>query len=193
MNKLIFQLASGCLGLAVLAMDAGAGVRQASNPGFPAERVVEDTVLRFLGSGVLRFKGLIPIYDAALYVGAGVQPDEALKDVAKRLEVRYRVSADAERFCTAGERILARSIPAHQLAAVRARLDLINSWYPDSRPGDRCSITYIPGRGTELVYNGRTLGLIEGTDFAAVYFSIWLGSDPASHSLKKALVKATSP
>ena len=84
--------------------------------------------------------------------------------------------------------VLERNYPASKLSTLRERLDQINAWYPDPQRGDRCAITYIPGRGTELSYNGQTLGLIEGADFAEAYFSIWLGDDPACPRLRRALL-----
>jgi hypothetical protein len=49
-------------------------------------------------------------------------------------------------------------------------------------------LTYIPGKGTELALNGESKGVVEGDDFAAALFSIWLGSKPISESLKKELL-----
>jgi hypothetical protein len=49
-------------------------------------------------------------------------------------------------------------------------------------------LTYIPGKGTELTLNGKSKGTVEGADFAAALFSIWLGPKPISESLKKELL-----
>lgn len=56
------------------------------------------------------------------------------------------------------------------------------------RAGDRGTLTYLPGRGTELTLNGRPLALIEGADFARAYFDIWLGPDPIDAGLRDALL-----
>lgn len=136
---------------------------------------------RFLlsGTGVLRYLRMIPIYDAALYTA---------DNGARRIEVVYRVSAKAEQFAKAGDEVLARTFNANEIEALAERLDRINSWYPDPQKGDRCAITYIPEKGTELTFNGESLGRIEGTDFADAYFSIWLGEDPACPRLRSALL-----
>ena len=155
---------------------------------FPAQTVIEGQALQLHGTGVLRFKRIIPVYDAALYLGEGVQPGQALEDVPKRIEVRYRVSADADRFARAGDRILTKTFSETELAGIRSRLERMNGWYPDPKPGDRCSITYVPGKGTELAFNGRSLGWIEGADFARIYFAIWSGAEPASKPLREALL-----
>lgn len=177
---------AACLLLLPPASPASASER---GDAFPPAVTVDDTVLQRAGTGLLRFKRLIPVYDAALYLGTGVSPAEVLDDVPKRIEVEYRVAAKAERFCRAGDAVLARTFSPTRIAGVQSRLERINGWYPDPQPGDRCAITYVPGRGTELAFNGESLGWIEGADFAEMYFSIWLGPDPASRSLKKALLR----
>lgn len=165
---------------------------EARDEEFQSKMTVAGTTLERCGTGVLRFNKIIPVYQAVLYVGVGNQSADVLEDVPKRIEVNYRISVAAERLCSAGEKILAQTFSADELEPVRGRLDTINRWYPDARPGDRCSITYIPGWGTELEFNGRSLGRIGGAEFARIYFSIWLGPEPASASLKKALMRKLS-
>jgi hypothetical protein len=55
------------------------------------------------------------------------------------------------------------------------------------KPGDRYALTYVPGVGTELALNGTTLGTVEGADFAAAVFAIWLGPQAIDESLKTQL------
>jgi hypothetical protein len=61
--------------------------------------------------------------------------------------------------------------------------------YRDVKPGDRYALTYIPGSGTELSFNGSPLVVIDGADFAAAYFSIWLGKRPLDPGLKDKLLR----
>ena len=68
------------------------------------------------------------------------------------------------------------------------RIEYHNSLYENVQPGDRYSLTYIPGKGTELALNGESKGLIEGPDFAAAVFSIWLGPKPISDSFKRQIL-----
>lgn len=171
----------------LLAIGTSADARR-SRDLFPPRATTEGRPLFLQGVGVLRVKGLIPVYDAALYLPEGIAPGEALGPVPKRLEVVYRVGAEARRFAEAGDRILTASLSRDRLAGIQERLDQINRLYPDPRKGDRCSLTYVPGRGTELRFNGESLGWIPGDDFAELYFSIWLGRQPASASLRDALL-----
>ena len=67
-------------------------------------------------------------------------------------------------------------------------IDYHNSLYVDVQPGDRYALTYIPGIGTELALNGQPMGVIEGADFAAAIFSLWLGENPYDKRFKSALL-----
>jgi hypothetical protein len=68
-------------------------------------------------------------------------------------------------------------------------VEFFRALYQDVKPEDRYAITYQPDHGTELSLNGTVLGVIEGADFARALFSIWLGPEPVSKSLKSVLVR----
>ena len=148
-----------------------------------------DATLRLSCVGLLRYKLFIKAYVAALYLGEGVVIDDVLADVPKRLELSYFWSISGDDFGKAGDQILAQNVDAETFAALRSRLDQINAWYRDVKPGDRYSLTYVPGTGTELALNGDRLGVVEGADFAAAYFRIWLGDNPIDSRLRKQLVE----
>jgi hypothetical protein len=156
-----------------------------------AERIrVDDHTLLLNNVGLLRYKILFKGYVAALYLGEGANPREALADVPKRLEIEYFWAIEGSAFAKAGEEALAQNVPAETLQSLRQGLDRINGLYEDVKPGDRYSLTYLPAVGTELARNGKLLGVIEGADFAAAYFSIWLGPRPVSEALKEKLLAA---
>jgi hypothetical protein len=146
------------------------------------------TALTLNNVGLLRYRVIFKGYVAALYLGDGVRPEEVLADVPKRLELEYFWSIAGADFGKAAEKILADNFSAAQLDAFRSRLDRLNTWYENVKPGDRYALTYLPGVGTELALNGRAKGVIEGADFAAAYFAIWLGAKPLDASLKAQLL-----
>ena len=151
-----------------------------------------DTNLRLSCVGLLRYKLFIKAYVAALYLGDGAAPDDVLADVPKRLELSYFWSIRGADFGKAGDQILAQNVDAQTFVALRPRLDQINGWYRDVKPGDRYSLTYVPGAGTELALNGKQLGVVEGADFAAAYFRIWLGESPIDTRLRDQLLGCSS-
>jgi hypothetical protein len=147
-----------------------------------------DATLRLNCVGLLRYKVFIKAYVAALYLGDGAAAGDVLADVPKRLELSYFWSISGADFGTAGDQILAQNVDTDTFADLRPRLDRINAWYRDVKPGDRYSLTYVPGAGTELALNGSRLGVVEGADFAAAYFRIWLGDTPIDRRLRDQLL-----
>ena len=140
-------------------------------------------------AALLRYLKIIKAYVAALYLPEGVKADDVLSDLPKRLEISYLVSIKGPDFDKGAAPILERNQTPAELSRLRGRLDRINAAYQDVKPGDRYALTYLPGRGTELALNGTPLIVIEGADFAAAYFGIWLGREPIDEKLKRDLLK----
>lgn len=156
---------------------------------FPRTYAGEGVVLHLQNAALLRHKVLFRGYVVGLYLPEGADPSGVLEDVPKRMEFSYFWSIPGREFGKAGEKILARNVDDAMMERLRGRLDRIERAYRDIRPGDRYALTYVPGRGTELSYNGKPLTVIEGPDFAAAYFSIWLGEKPIDDGLKKDLLR----
>ena len=149
--------------------------------------LIDNTKLKLTGTGLLRYWGF-KAYTGAFYLEEAASTDDALSDTAKRIELEYFRSIKGKDFGPATDKSIAKNVDSETLKRLRPRIDYHNSLYEDVQPGDRYSLTYIPGRGTELALNGEPKGLIEGADFAAAVFSIWLGSKPISKSFKKQIL-----
>jgi hypothetical protein len=184
---------AGLAGASGPASASASGLAVASIEGVPFARRhgLEGAALELRSLGLLRWY-FLKGYVAALYLGDGVAPAAALDDVPKRLEIHYFHGIPGEKFGPAAESVLARSLDPARLAALRERVDHMASLFEDVRPGDRYSLTYVPGRGTELAKNGEPLGSVPGADFAAAYFGIWLGADPLDRDLRDQLLRGPS-
>jgi len=143
--------------------------------------------LRLTGAGLFRYWGF-KAYTGALYLEEGASVDEVLSDRAKRIELEYYRAIKGKDFGPATDKSIAKNVDATTYERLRPKIDYHNSLYEDVRRGDRYSLTYIPGRGTELALNGEPKGVIEGADFAAAVFSIWLGPQPINNSFKKQIL-----
>jgi len=150
---------------------------------------VGTTTLPLRNAALLRYLKFIKAYVAALYLPAGVKAEDVLSDVPKRLEISYLVAIKGKDFGKGAAPTLEANQTPAELARVQSRIDRINAAYKDVQPGDRYAITYLPGRGTELALNSTPLITIEGADFAAAYFGIWLGREPIDENLKRDLLK----
>jgi hypothetical protein len=158
------------------------------NVTFTDSIAIGEKAVSLRGAALLRWLKLVKVYVAALYLPEQAKPSEVLSDIPKRLEINYLVAIKGADFGPAAEPILARNVSGAELKRLRHRIDRLNAAYRDIKPGDRYALTYQPGKGTELSLNGEPLVTIEGADFAAAYFGIWLGHKPLDDNLKKALL-----
>jgi hypothetical protein len=149
-----------------------------------------DRVLPLRGAGLFRYMVWIKAYAGALYTPGDVPSDAILEDVPKRLEVEYFHAIRGKDFGPATNEGLRRNVDGPTVEMLREKIDYHNALYVDVSPGDRYALTYWPGQGTTLELNGEVLGRIEGADFAAAIFSIWLGPDPINPKFKKELLGA---
>jgi hypothetical protein len=170
------------------------GTPAIADPGtqFNPEAAVHGQVLPLRGTGRLLWMRIVTVYDAALYLPAEVPRTASLTDVPKRLELRYHVSIKGNRFGESAEPYLEKNVTPEALARLRPRIEQLNRLYRDVREGDRYALTYAPGRGTTLSLNNEPLGTIEGADFAAAYYTIWLGAKPISDSMRDELTGTTT-
>ena len=149
--------------------------------------VAESTKLWLTGVGLLRYWGF-KAYVGAFYVEEGASVDSWMSDTAKRIELEYFRSIKGKDFGPATNKSIAKNVDSKTFDRLRPQIEYHNSLYQDVQPGDRYSLTYVPGRGTELALNGEPKGIIEGAEFAAAVFSIWLGPKPMNETFKKQLL-----
>jgi len=187
-----FVAASAAL-LLVVSVRAEEGVSLAGKI-LPRQRVVAGTAFQLQGTAVLKAALFFDVYAAALYLGTNVPAARAMDDVPRRLEIHYLHDTPQSRMVRTAEETLARNLSPEQFAAVRERVARLHAAYADGSRGGSATLTYIPGRGTEFALNDTPRVLIEGADFAAAYFTVWLGDRPSSRSVKDQLLKgALSP
>ena len=136
------------------------------------------------GSG----KTIISLGLTSAWLEEGYTVDEALSDRAKRIEIEYMRPIRGEDFGSATNKTIAKNVDSQTLERLRPQIDYHNSLYEDVQPGDRYSLTYIPGIGTELALNGEPKGTITGEEFAVAIFAMWLGPKPINKSFKQQIL-----
>jgi len=182
-----------CVGI-VLATALALGPRAAAAGTIEGVRFADTYVahgqpLKLNCAALLRYMVFIKAYVAGLYVADGTTPATVLSAVPKRLEIEYFHAIKAADFARATEFGIGQNLDAAAVKALRPRIDRLNAMYADVKPGDRYALTYVPGVGTELSLNGQSRGVIDGTDFAAAVFGIWLGPNPIDTALKQDLLE----
>jgi len=149
------------------------------------------TPLRLNGTGVLE-RFFLKGYAAALYLGEGVHPADALEDVPRRIEIEYFRAIPADAFVSATVKGVLQNVDSETHARIRGSIGRINALYEDVSPGDRYALTYIPGVGTELSLNGEPKGVVEGAEFSAALFGIWIGGAPLDEGLRDELLAGST-
>jgi hypothetical protein len=147
-----------------------------------------EVMLRLNGAGLVYYKAIIKGLAAGLYLDESVKPQDVLADVAKRVEIEYFWSLKGKTIASVLEKPLVANLSADKLARLRGDIDRLHAAMVDVKPGDRYALTYLPGVGTWLSHNGKTLVTIPGAEFAASYFSIWFGEQPMDAGLKRKLL-----
>jgi hypothetical protein len=150
----------------------------------------EKGTLELRGAGLLRYMVFIKAYVGALYLPETTPSSAVLTDIPKHLVIEYFHAIDGEAFGPAAIKTMEKNIDAETLARLKPKIEYHNSLYKDVKPGDRYSLTYLPGQGTTLRLNGEILGTVEGSDFAEAMFSVWLGPEPIGDDFKRAILGA---
>lgn len=174
--------------LAMLALPANAGER--GGVAMPDSMQVAGKKLVLNGMGVREATWLnIDVYVAGLYLERVTRnPQEILaRDDIKMIHMAFVrdvgrgdvVSAYRDGF---------KNNAREMLPALQSRIDRFVGWLPGFKDGGVMTLTYVPGRGTHVAINGKSVGSIEGADFGRALFSIWLGPKPPNGGLKKGLL-----
>jgi hypothetical protein len=164
-----------------------AGGASASRGAFDPALSLDGSRLALRGSGTAYYARIFRVYDAALYAPAGVPLSEVAAGHAPRcLLLEYRREVTRDLIVTAAVTVLTRQ--GVSLPALQERLDRLHAAYRDVGEGDRYALCHAPGRATRLLLNGQELIRVDGDDFAAAYFGIWLRGGAISEELRATLL-----
>ncbi len=140
---------------------------------------------RLQGQATLRFVGL-RIYHARLWT----LPDfrsEKLGEQPLVLELDYlrdlKGSGIAERSLQEMRRVGSISEAQGQ-----RWLEQMQRIFPDVKPGDRLTGQLLPGQGAAFWHNGRPAGRVPETEFATLFFGIWLSPATSEPDMRQALL-----
>jgi len=164
-------------------------VEAATNRGihFDDTRTVGNEKLTLHGIGLLKWNYVVKVYLVGLYKPDLVPLDQTLEGVPKCLEYYFFVDMKASDFQDTGFQLMAQNVGLEKTKSLKPQLEKFNSFYRDVKAGQRYTFTYRPGQGLEMALDGEVLGQVQSDEFAAAYFSIWLGPNPVSRSLQKGL------
>jgi len=145
------------------------------------------------GAG-LRTKAFFKVYVAGLYLA---EKRTSAADVlalpgAKRISMRLTRDLSARQLADALDEGIRDNTPVGEQEALKgplAELLAIMNALGSAKEGDIIALDWLPDSGTRVVLNGEAKGkAIAGEDFYRALLRIWLGDNPVSGSLKKALL-----
>lgn len=117
-----------------------------------------------------------------------IDQEIVLGQTAKRIEVEYFVKIPGKKLNNFTIDTMKKNVTNEQFNAIATEVDLMSQYFVDLKPGDRFSLTYIPGVGTKFAHNDQLTGVIQGKDFARALFSVWIGENPFDQNLKNQIL-----
>lgn len=156
--------------------------------GFGPVKEVRGKALDLKGTGVIKYLGIFKLSVAGFYLPRGVSADLALTNVPRRLELEYLHAIKKEDFAESTRIWIQKNTSEEAFIRLIPQIERFNDFYEAVAPGDRYSLTYDPDLGTTLALNGADKGTVQGAEFSAALFSIWVGENPLSNKLRASLL-----
>ena len=154
---------------------------------------LESSELVLNGAG-LRTKFFVNVYVAGLYLTEkkGTASEVLALRGAKRVSMRLMRYLSAKQLVDALDEGIRDNTPTAERESLKGQvveLAAIMNALQSAKEGDVIALDWLPGTGTRIVLNGEPCGKpIAGEDFYRALLRIWLGDDPVSKDLKKALL-----
>lgn len=146
------------------------------------------------GAGV-RYKFIFKIYIGALYLPEKQHAPEAVisSPGPKRILMHFLYDRVEQKDLTEAWREgFEANHPAEALARLKSRIERFSGLFGDAVAGDQIWIDQLPGGDTRVTVNGVEQGTVPGADFYPALLRIWLGDDPVTVELKRALLGETA-
>ena len=162
--------------------------KEVAGVSLPETTTVDGKTLKLNGAG-LRKKVVFKVYVAGLYLETPSRDAATVisSDQVKRMQLSVLRSLSSHQVSEAIEEGFEKNSKAN-MAALKPKLEKLETMIPNVEKGDQILLTYVPGKGTVVSAKNVEKGVIEGKDFADALFSVWLGPSPVQEDLKKALL-----
>ncbi|KPF43621.1 hypothetical protein IP87_11530 [beta proteobacterium AAP121] len=159
---------------------------------------VAGSTLQLNGAGT-RYKFVVRVYTAGLYLGAKAATPEAVYAGTgpRRIHVVMLRDIDANELGKLFTRGMQDNAPKDAFSkSISGTLRMADIFSAKKRllAGENFSVDYVPGVGTSVLVNGKAQGEpVREPEFFNALLSIWLGANPADDGLKSALLGQAAP
>ncbi len=164
---------------------------------YPPNVQVAGSTLLLNGAGI-RYKFVIKVYTAGLYLGAKAATPEAVLAASgpKRLHVVMLRDIDANELGKLFTRGMQDNAPKEEFSkSIPGTLRMADIFSVKKKmvAGENFSVDWVPGTGTTVLVNGKPQGEpVKEPEFFNALLRIWLGQSPADRLLKDALLGQTT-
>ncbi len=195
-RPLLVLALAGCL---AAALPAQAQTTEVAGVKYDNSLALAGSTLQLNGAGV-RYKLVIKVYTAGLYIAPKAQSTEAVlaNTGPRRMHIVMLRDIDANElgklFIKGVEQNTTREEFTKAIPGT-IRLGELFAEKKYLKAGESFSIDWLPGTGTVILVNGKATGEpIREPEFFSALMKIWLGKSPADYLLKDALLgKARDP
>ncbi len=158
----------------------------------PDQADLAGTTVPLRGADLLKWKWVVSLYVAGLYVPAGTAPTAAAAVAVspKRLLMHYARDIPREKMVEATDECLGLNITAEQRTALQASLTTWNALYPAPKEDQVVTFDHLAGGTLIMSLDGKELGRITDEAFARALFAIWIGEHPVKESLRDTMIGA---
>ncbi len=160
---------------------------------YPHTAQVAGSSLALNGAGI-RYKFVIKVYTAGLYLGGKAATPEAVIAAPgpKRMHVVMLRDIDANELGKLFTRGMQDNAPREEFSkSIPGTIRMADIFSAKKKlvAGDSFSVDYVPGQGTSVLVNGKPQGEpVKEPEFFNALLRIWLGPNPADAQLKDALL-----
>lgn len=178
------------LSLSLVTLPLPAYARTCSGITLPDSVNVDGTRLVLNGMGIREATALqVDVYVAGLYVPArSHDADTLLAGDTPRRVVMHMVRDVSREDAMEGFLTGLRNNSPNDMAALEPAIARLRSVVQAMNEGEVVTITYVPGRGTEIAINGRSRGVVEGALFGRAIFRNFIGPRPPNRGLRTGLL-----
>jgi hypothetical protein len=144
--------------------------------------------LKLNGLG-LRKKAIFKVYVAALYLETTSKDAATIlaADGVRRVEMTMLRDLEKGKIVDAVHDGFKKN-SGDALPKLQERLAKFTAAIPDLKEGEKLTLMYVPGTGTSVTGGNGAAMTVEGKDFADALFSVWLGKEPVSESLRDGML-----
>lgn len=142
------------------------------------------------GAGI-RSKFFFDIYIGSLYLQKKANTAEEVYTQSGNKSVRMHFlysEVSKEKLTDGWTKGFENNLSSDEFDKLKPRLEQFNALFSTVKKGDSINLDFTPDKGTRLVINNDTKGIIAGNDFFSALLKIWLGKEPADSDLKTAML-----